>query len=122
MMVQHALLPARGRHFPQEVTLEHDYVAWRRALLEARDTGHRHDWPTVVRPLRDFGPGVLPVDDPYSICTSALDGSLTALVHESSWDFESPVSRPRQRGDKPPEVEPDDRGRTGALANSGQGG
>ena len=95
--VQHALLPARGRPFPIQVPLAHDYVAWRAEVLDARDHGHRDDWHRVVTPLREFGPGTLPVDDPYRVCSTALDGSLTALAHESSWDFDSPVSRPRQR-------------------------
>jgi radical SAM superfamily enzyme YgiQ (UPF0313 family) len=95
--VQHALLPARDRTFPLELSLAHDYVTWRRIMLEARDGGHE-DWPTRVAPLRSFGPGTITIDDPHQICTTALDGALTAIVHESSWDFDSPVSRPRQRG------------------------
>jgi hypothetical protein len=101
LRVQHALLPARHRTFPVTVELEHDYVTWRRSMLEARDRGHRDDWPEVVEPLRSLGPGVLTVDDPHQICTTALDGSLAAIVHESSWDFDSPVSRPRQRSVAP---------------------
>jgi radical SAM superfamily enzyme YgiQ (UPF0313 family) len=97
LRVQHALLPARDRVFPLNLELDHDYVTWRRSMLEARDRGHLADWPTVVAPLRTLGPGVMVVDDPHEICTTALDGSLAAIVHESSWDFESPVSRPRQR-------------------------
>jgi radical SAM superfamily enzyme YgiQ (UPF0313 family) len=97
LTVQHSLLPARDRQFPLELSLAHDYVAWRRSMLEARDGGHA-DWPERVPALRTFGPGSMTVDDPHKICMTALDGSLTAIVHESSWDFESPVSRPRQRG------------------------
>ena len=97
LAVQHALLPARDRTFPLELALAHDYVSWRRGLLEARDGGHE-DWPERLEPLRSLAPGTMTVDDPHQICTTALDGSLTAIVHESSWDFDSPVSRPRQRG------------------------
>lgn len=104
LAVQHALLPSRDRVFPVEVALEHDYVAWRQSMLEARDRGHA-DWPDRIAALRTFGPGVLRVDDPHQICTTALEGSLTALVHESSWDFDSPVSRPRQRGAEPTDAD-----------------
>jgi radical SAM superfamily enzyme YgiQ (UPF0313 family) len=97
LRVQHALLPARNRAFPVTIELEHDYVAWRQALLEARDHGQLDDWPAAVPALRSYGPGALTIDDPHQICTTALDGSLAAIVHESSWDFDSPVSRPRQR-------------------------
>jgi radical SAM superfamily enzyme YgiQ (UPF0313 family) len=96
LAVQHALLPARDRIFPFTIELGHDYVGWRRDMLEARDGGHE-DWPTRLAPLRTYPPGTFGVDDPHGICTTALDGALTAIVHESSWDFESPVSRPRQR-------------------------
>jgi hypothetical protein len=98
LAVQLALLPSRNRTFPVTVDLAHDYVTWRLALLEARDSGHRADWPEVLAPLRAAGPGSLTIDDPHQICTTALNGSLAAIVHESSWDFDSPVSRPRQRG------------------------
>jgi radical SAM superfamily enzyme YgiQ (UPF0313 family) len=95
LVVQHSLLPARDRRFPVEVPLAHDYVAWRSSVVDARDGDHP-DWPTSVHPLRTFAPGVLTVDDPNQICTDALDGSITAIAHESAWDFDSPVSRPRQ--------------------------
>jgi hypothetical protein len=113
--VQHALLPSRGRTFPLALPLRHDYVAWRRAMHEARDADHAH-WHQSVPALRTFGPGVLDVDDPFQICTTALEGSLTALVHESSWDFESPVSRPRQRTAAPDEADEGARAAVGTGA------
>jgi radical SAM superfamily enzyme YgiQ (UPF0313 family) len=97
LLVQHNLLPARERTFPIEVALSHDYVSWRQQLLEVRDIDHA-GWPGRLPPLRTFGPGSISIDDPHRICSTALDGALTAIVHESSWDFDSPVSRPRQRG------------------------
>jgi hypothetical protein len=97
LLVQHNLLPARERTFPIEVALSHDYVSWRQQLLEVRDIDHA-GWPERLPPLRTFGPGSISIDDPHRICSTALDGALTAIVHESSWDFDSPVSRPRQRG------------------------
>ncbi len=98
LAVQHALLPARDRTFPLELVT--------RARLRDVAPGHARGarrrppttGPTGCAPLRSFGPGTITVDDPHQICTTALDGSLTAIVHESSWDFDSPVSRPRQRG------------------------
>ena len=53
--VQHALLPARGRPFPIQVPLAHDYVAWRNQVLDARDHGHRDDWHLVVPPCGSSG-------------------------------------------------------------------
>jgi radical SAM superfamily enzyme YgiQ (UPF0313 family) len=97
LIVQHKLLPARDRTFPVEVPLPHDYVAWRKKLLEVRDDDHAA-WPARLPALRTLGPGSIRIDDPHRICSTALDGALTAIVHESSWDFDSPVSRPRQRG------------------------
>jgi radical SAM superfamily enzyme YgiQ (UPF0313 family) len=104
MAVQHALLPARDRTFPVEVSLSHDFEAWHQAVLEARDVGDRHGWHQRIPPLREFGPGTLRIDDPYGVCTTSVGGSLVSLSVESSWDFESPVSRPRQRD---PQTEPD---------------
>src|SRR5262249_51641157 len=66
--VQHALLPARDRRFPETVALAHDYAAWHAAVVAAKDGGHHRDWPEVVPPLRQFPPGTITVDDPYEVC------------------------------------------------------
>jgi radical SAM superfamily enzyme YgiQ (UPF0313 family) len=97
LAVQHALLPARGRTFPFEVELPHDYAAWFAAVAEARDRGMHHDWHQVVDPLRQMGSAAFTVDDPFDVCTTALGGSLRSLMVENAWDLDSPVSRPRQR-------------------------
>src|SRR5262249_33743576 len=53
LAVQHALLPSRDRRFPALVPLAHDYVAWRAAMLQARDRSHDR-WPDEVPALRTF--------------------------------------------------------------------
>jgi hypothetical protein len=95
LTVQHNLLPARDRSFPVELTLEHDFVGWRNDAITAREQGHRDDWHELVSPLRERGPGTLRIDDPHGVCTTAVGGNLDSLMVESSWDFESDVSRPR---------------------------
>jgi radical SAM superfamily enzyme YgiQ (UPF0313 family) len=97
LAVQHALLPARGRAFPFELTLPHDYQSWFTTLADLRDQGMFDDWHTALPPLRDFAPGRFVVDDPFDVCTTALGGSLRSLMVENAWDLESAVSRPRQR-------------------------
>jgi radical SAM superfamily enzyme YgiQ (UPF0313 family) len=97
LTVQHALLPARGRHFPLELALPHDFVSWFAAVGDLRDQGQHHDWHLQAPRLRDLGPGPFRVDDPFDVCTRALGGSLRSLVVENAWDLDSAVSRPRQR-------------------------
>jgi hypothetical protein len=57
LTVQHGLLPARERQFPQILELAHDYAAWHRDMIDAKDGEHRDDWPAVVPGLRDLPPG-----------------------------------------------------------------
>jgi radical SAM superfamily enzyme YgiQ (UPF0313 family) len=95
--VQHALLPARERTFPLELSLAHDFVEWHHTVLRARDESDRDGWHERIPKLREFAPGTLRIDDPFGVCTTSVGGSLVSLSVESSWDFESPVSRPRQR-------------------------
>ncbi len=97
LWVQHALLPARGRSFPVELRVPHDYGAWFATVAELRDRGMHSDWHTAVQPLRAFEPSTFTVRDPFDVCTTALGGSLRSLMVENAWDLESPVSRPRQR-------------------------
>jgi radical SAM superfamily enzyme YgiQ (UPF0313 family) len=97
MTVQHALLPARGRSFPLELDLPHDYGAWFSSVAELRDQGRHNDWHAVVPSLRSMQPGRFTVRDPFDVCTTALGGSLRSLMVENAWDLDSPVSRPRQR-------------------------
>jgi hypothetical protein len=97
LAVQHALLPARGRTFPFEVQLPHDYNAWFAMVADLRDQGMYQDWHTTVEPLRAFRPGLFAVGDPFDVCTTALGGSVRSLMVENAWDLDSSVSRPRQR-------------------------
>lgn len=90
--VQHALLPAHHREFPVKLELAHDYVAWHRQMLEAKENGHRHDWPAVVPRLQGLASGQFVVDDPHDVCNLGLGSSLEPNM-DDTWDFDSPVSR-----------------------------
>jgi hypothetical protein len=93
LMVQHALLPARGRRFPVRLALPHDYVGWHHAMMAAKDGGHLHDWRDVVPPLRTFGPGELVIEDPFDICVFAVGHSIESDSF-GVWELDSPISRP----------------------------
>ncbi len=93
LAVQHALLPARERRFPEMVSLPHDYVAWHTAILAAKDAGHLADWPAVVPPLSHFPPGTLRVDDPHDVCQGGLGHHVESDIW-GVWELDSPVSRP----------------------------
>lgn len=91
LAVQHALLPAAGRSFPLVLELEHDYVAWHAAVLDAKDAGHVHDWEPHVEPLASFPPATMSVDDPRHLCRNLGVGS--ALDAYLDWELDSPVAR-----------------------------
>jgi hypothetical protein len=93
LAVQQALLPTRNRRFPHRVSLAHDYVAWNAAMLAAKDDGHLLDWPSVVPPLRSFGPGTLTVNDPYDVCVFGVGHTVESDSY-GTWELDSPVSRP----------------------------
>jgi radical SAM superfamily enzyme YgiQ (UPF0313 family) len=91
--VQRALLPSRGRVFPETIDLPHDYAAWHAAMLDAKHDGHLADWETVVPKLRTFGPAPFTVTDPTDVCTQEIGRSAEDNTF-SAWDIHSPVSRP----------------------------
>lgn len=94
--VQRAHLPAPERSFPETFEIAHDFVAWYRAVHEARDDGHRDDWETVVAPLRQYPPAELTIDDPHEICRVDVGKPMGALaIALQSWELDSPLSRPR---------------------------
>jgi radical SAM superfamily enzyme YgiQ (UPF0313 family) len=93
LTVQHALLPARDRRFPETVELPHDYVAWHVAMIAAKDSGRRLDWTAAVPPLREYPPGTLTVADPYEVCVFGI-GHTIESDSAGVWELESPVSRP----------------------------
>jgi radical SAM superfamily enzyme YgiQ (UPF0313 family) len=98
LAVQAAHLPAPDRTFPFRLALSHDFAAWYRAIHDAREEGHRDDWETVVRPLRDHPPAELVIDDPHDICRVDVGKPMGLLSFAmQSWEFDSPVSRPRMR-------------------------
>jgi hypothetical protein len=91
LRVQHALLPTRGRTFPESLALDHDYVAWHRAMVDVKDSGHA-DWETRVPRLGEYGPGTFVVDDPHDVCGRALGTEIDENGH-ASWELASPVAR-----------------------------
>jgi hypothetical protein len=95
LRAQHALLPAHGRHFPDVVTLAHDVVEWNRAMLAAKEQGHRSDWPEMVPRLAEFGPCELTVDDPDHVAETSLGLNSELSVVGVNWELDSPLSRAR---------------------------
>jgi hypothetical protein len=91
--VQHALLPAVDRHYPETVALDHDYPAWFALVVAAKEAGHRLDWPDHVPLLRTFGPGVLHVDDPLGTARANLGCSVDHGPLLATWEHRSEVSR-----------------------------
>jgi hypothetical protein len=92
LSVQQAVLPARGRPMPQLLQLPHDYAAWHNAMVKAAQSGHHHDWHSLVPRLREYGPGLFPIDDPDQLCTfgigAAVDGDLFG-----NYELRSPAAR-----------------------------
>ncbi len=91
--VQHALLPARDRKFPERVETAHDYAAWYGAMVAAKDAGRLSDWREAIPPLRTYGPGTLDVRDPFDVCVFGI-GHSVELDSFGVWELDSPVSRP----------------------------
>lgn len=98
LSVQHALLPARRRRFPLELELAHDYAAWHREMVAAKDRGNRQDWPELVPPLSDFAPGSFVVDDPDGVTLYALGQAAGSHAFGLSWELQAPVTRPSNFG------------------------
>lgn len=99
LAVQHAHLPTPGRMFPDTVELEHDYMAWQDLLLASREDGHRDDWQDHIPRLSEFGPATLTIHDPNEICQRDIGYHKGTLdMNLRSWEFESPVARPRLGG------------------------
>ncbi len=95
--LQRALMPTRGRDYPIEVELEHDYVSWRRDLA-AVERG-----AAIRRSLKSYGPTTVSIDDPGDVRhrylkrndfpgrRSATTGNLFWVGYD--WELASPLSR-----------------------------
>jgi len=92
LTVQQLVLPEHGRSFPEVVELEHDFVAWFRAIVAVKDMGGR-DWCNEVGPLGSYPPALFEVDDPDDLCTRAV-GSSVAFDLTQGWELASPIMRP----------------------------
>ncbi|MEO6629172.1 MAG: radical SAM protein [Aquihabitans sp.] len=91
LTVQHALLPAPGRTFPQTYPLAHDYAAWHAAMLEAK-ARVGPQWTSEVPGLRSFGPAQFVVDDVHHVCAQGMGYPLEQGWLDT-WDLDSPVAR-----------------------------
>jgi radical SAM superfamily enzyme YgiQ (UPF0313 family) len=93
LAVQLFLMPRRGRRFPDSLALEHDYVAW----LQDRHQGR-------ARPLGEYGPGELVVDDPMGVCEARIVRNGFSIRREEAcdnpfwvladWELDSALARP----------------------------
>jgi hypothetical protein len=95
--VQHALLPARGRSFPVELSLKHDYASWHMLAVAAQSQAAQGQGANVAPRLIEMSPATFTIDDPLASCESSFGYPCDSFLYfESSWDLSSPVSRPRQ--------------------------
>jgi hypothetical protein len=92
LRVQHALLPAPDRTFPLTLDLAHDFGAWHRAMIEAKDAGHTQDWYRHVPHLRELPAATFVVEDPVGVCRLGL-GFSNEADWGGDWELESPVAR-----------------------------
>lgn len=95
LSAQLALLPAHDRQYPVHVELAHDVVAWHSQMLAAKEAGHWRDWPMVVPPLREFGPGYLDVDDSAGSVSRLLGCDVELSAIGVTWDMDSGIARAR---------------------------
>lgn len=96
--LQKALMPFHGRKFPEVVTLDHDYSAYRRDRIAIR-----RGQATAVRPLKDYPPMTMELGDPGRVCDeyivrndyaerrSASTGNLFWIGYD--WELDSPFPR-----------------------------
>ena len=96
LTVQKALVPDRGRQFPERLELDHDYVSWFSQVVAARDAGG--DWCDEVPALGTFGPGTFEVRDEADVCGRVIGGHMD-LSFSGNWELTSPVSRAMPRQD-----------------------
>lgn len=89
--LQHALMPATGRTFPQTIQLAHDYGAWHKAMITAKDDDP-YTWTDVIPALREFGPAEFVVTDPDDVCTVGIGHDLDSYL-QGSWELGSSVAR-----------------------------
>jgi hypothetical protein len=92
MEVQHGLMPARGRTFPVQLHLPHDYADWYARMVALKDEGHRTDWPEHLPALRDLPPAPFEIDDPDRISEAGL-GFRFDIDQYGNWEMRSPVMR-----------------------------
>ena len=91
LAVQHALLPASDRTFPQSLQLDHDLASWSNAIVESKDSGVV-EWTSTVPRLVDLGPATFTVDDPNQVCTLGVGFKLDDNLH-AAWELDSPLAR-----------------------------
>lgn len=91
LRVQHGLLPSRGRTFPEQLALEHDYASWFLEIVNAKDSGNP-DWVDLVPRLETFPPASFTVDDTHQVCDRGLGCRIDENAH-AAWELDSPVHR-----------------------------
>lgn len=92
MQVQTAVMPAQGRRMPDVVQLQHDFVRYYADHKAGRG-----------RPLREYGPGTLHVDDPLGFCERPFEIMRATRLQ---WELANPLAfiRAGRQGAVGPEI------------------
>lgn len=95
LTVQHALLPAGRRRFPELLHLPHDYTEWYEAVRTAKRDAAGSDWTAAVPALRDLGPATFAISDEHGSERILGQSVVVAMSEDPAWELVSPVMRNR---------------------------
>lgn len=84
--VNELVMPEPGRRYPLRRELAHDFVSYFRSRNRLR--------PTETRPLEDYGPGDITVEDPDAMARLGTPGEQYD-THQYFWELISPIGRVR---------------------------
>ncbi len=93
LTVQLAHIPSKGRKFPLNLNLKHDYTAWYKSMIEIKDDGHLTTWQDHLPKLRTFKPQKMVIEDFNNVCKENI-GIPISLEPYLNWELTSDVSRP----------------------------
>jgi len=91
LTAQRAILPSRGRTFPEHHALDHDVVGWMQDIVAAKDN-QTEDWTKVVTRLGERPPGMIEISDPTDACTGGVGFHIDSDLY-AAWELTSPIAR-----------------------------
>ena len=92
--VQEAIMPGKGREFPQMIKLEHDVIAYFNSIQHVKNLGNIKNENSNFKTLNEYACGEFELEDPLSLCNKKWGNGKDCIYnhHNFIWELRTELN------------------------------